>query len=372
MAQLTDEQYFGLSERSYRDDNISNGKIITLDDKSSWVVINSVDQKQSDLQAIAVVPKEEYDKMQAGQISNYSNITFVARGSSSVIDAYQDVSTLGIGGKPSEIRESTNNSLAHRAYNQFLGYEDFVNDTLKKYEPKNYDFTGHSLGGALAQYMAVIKNKNAVTFSAARPYRLLPEEYQKKVDAGEYDDQIVDYRHSWDPVGYVPFGKRIGKCFLVDSEVLDVAVASHMTKTFHNIFRSDGSINIMFSPEFMRDTAGIHGLISEEYRDAKRILTEYMNHEKDIIDRLKNDISGNDEFSELDQSEIEEVLQDVFPQGSGMNVSLVNETYFEETVELIDSVSSDIEEKANQLMASAQIAEEADTYTKGMFDQVFT
>lgn len=372
MAQLTDEQYFGLAERVYQDKNISNGITIVLDDKTKWVVINSVDQSVSDLQGVAVVPKSEYDKMQSGKISNYSNITFVSRGTSSLKDWEQNLSTLGTGFKPSEVREASNNSLANRVSNQFLGYEDFVNETLSQYKPKNYDFTGHSLGGALAQYMAVLKNKNAVTYAAARAYRLLPKDYQVKVDAGDYDNQIVDYRHSWDPVGYVPKGKRIGKCFLVDSESIDLLIGSHMTSTFKNIFRKGGAINIMFSPEFMRDTAGIHGLISEEYRDAQRAILAYLDYEKDEIDRLKSEIIGNEEFSELESHEIEDVLHAIFPHGSGLNVSLVNEESVEEISQMITTLSHQIEEKANQLMASADIAQEADTYTRGMFDKVFT
>lgn len=372
MTQLTDEQYFSLAEKVYDDDVLSNGKAIKSSDEKWWVVINSVDQSVSDLQGVAVVPKSDYDNMQAGKISNYPNITFVSRGTSSTTDWEQNLSTLGAGFKPSEIRAASNNSLANRVSNQFLGYEDFVNETLNQYKPKNYDFTGHSLGGALAQYMAVLKNKNAVTYAAARAYRLLPEYYQKKVDAGDYNNQIVDYRHSWDPVGYVPKGKRIGKCFLVDSESLDVLIGSHMPNTFKNIFRKDGAINIMFSPEFMRDTASIHGLISEEYRDAQRALTAYLDYEKDEIDRLKSEIIENEEFSELELNEIEDVLQDIFPHGSGMNVSLADEESVEEISQMIDTLSNKIEEKANQLMTSADIAQEADSYTQGMFDTVFT
>ncbi|GGC95738.1 lipase family protein [Enterococcus wangshanyuanii] len=372
MTQLTDEQYFSLSESIYDNDMLSPGKAIKSSDGVWWVVINSVNQSESDLQGVAVVPKSEYDKMQAGKISNYPNVTFVSRGTSSLKDWEQNLSTLGVGFKPSEIREASNNSLANRVSNQFLGYEDFVNETLSQFKPKNYDFTGHSLGGALAQYMAVLKNKNAVTYAAARAYRILPKDYQVKVDAGEYDNQIIDYRHSWDPVGYIPKGKRIGKCFLVDSEYLDMLIGSHMPNTFKNIFRKNGAINIMLSPDFMRDTAGIHGLISEEYRDAKRALLAYLDYENDEMERLKSEIIGNEEFSELETHEIEDVIQEIFPHGSGMNVSLVDDGTVEEICHLIDTLSNQIEEKANQLMASANIAEKADAYTKGMFDKVFT
>ncbi|ALS02376.1 hypothetical protein ATZ33_13565 [Enterococcus silesiacus] len=345
MVQLTDEQYFGLSEKAYDNESLKIGSPIRLSDNTIWRVINSVDHSVSDLQGIAVVSDKEYQDMLSGKIKEYTNITFVSRGTSSAIDWEQNLSTLGIGFKPSEIKDA-NDSLANRVSNQFLGYENFVDETLRDNETKSYDFTGHSLGGALAQYMAVLKDKQAVTYASARAYRLLPKDYQVKVDTGYYDNKIVDYRHSWDPVGYIPKGKRIGKCFLVDSESLDVLIASHMTNTFRNIFRKDGAINVMFSPEFMRDTAGIHGLIGEEYQDMKRILLKYIDFEVDEIERMRSEIIGNEEFSELEHHEIEDVLKSIFPHGSGMNVSLIDESIAEELFQSIDTVSMKIEEKA--------------------------
>ncbi|WP_420919918.1 lipase family protein, partial [Carnobacterium maltaromaticum] len=94
---------------------------------------------------------------------------------------------LGSGGKPETLKNLNLDEIENydfkdvNANNQFIQYDAFVQQTIKDFKPENYSFTGHSLGGALAQYMAVMMDAKATTFAAARAFRLLPPELQQAV-----------------------------------------------------------------------------------------------------------------------------------------------------------------------------------------------
>ncbi|WP_201734369.1 lipase family protein, partial [Carnobacterium maltaromaticum] len=221
MVQVTDEQYWGIANNSYKDKNLEIQKIkemskselnslqtIVLEDGSRWVTINSINT-DSGLQAMAVIPMNEYKDLCSGKITEPQTLVFVTRGSEMGEDGYNDwIKTNAIilaGGKsPEELKKYEVEQV--NAQNQFIQYDAFVQQTIKDFKPENYSFTGHSLGGALAQYMAVMIDAKATTFAAARAFRLLPPELQQAVRDGKYDDMIRDYRHKNDPVGYLPAG----------------------------------------------------------------------------------------------------------------------------------------------------------------------
>ncbi|WP_223868719.1 lipase family protein, partial [Paenibacillus sp. UASWS1643] len=50
--------------------------------------------------------------------------------------------------------------------NQLYEAEDYVKEMQSKYPDADFTLTGHSLGGANAQYAAVYTGLDAVTFSA--------------------------------------------------------------------------------------------------------------------------------------------------------------------------------------------------------------
>ncbi|MGM0219101.1 lipase family protein [Enterococcus sp. AZ126] len=232
---IKDETFSKLSFDSYEDRLLKVGSVIrTVDGK--FVVINSID-KESGLQAVAVVNQADYDKIQKG--GEPDNIIFVSRGSSELKDWTTNFNQLGTNLSVDKIKENSSKTqyirfIADNAANtiknpilshslsgwskgsasdnhQFIEYEKWVNKVVKNRKTADYSFTGHSLGGALAQFMGVMNNKNATTFSAARSYRILPKKYRDSVDQGYYNNKIRDYRHELDPVGFVPLGKTIEK-----------------------------------------------------------------------------------------------------------------------------------------------------------------
>ncbi|MBF2580651.1 alpha/beta hydrolase family protein [Listeria welshimeri] len=126
--------------------------------------------------------------LKAGQ-KNKTHIVFVSRGSEELNDWKENLGLV--------VKEDDKEG-------QFKVYDKFVNDTLGKFKTQDYSFTGHSLGGGLAQYEAVKHLKPAATFAAARAFNKLTDKEQKKALNGEYWDLIKDYYHSDDVVGMLP------------------------------------------------------------------------------------------------------------------------------------------------------------------------
>lgn len=293
MAQYTDEQNFNLADQVYENHNLETGTKIRLENdgkKEQWIVINSVNDP-SGLQSIAVVPINDYKNMQAGKINSYPNVIFAGRGSETNLAEFgkdwihTDGGTLGFGGQPDQLKEtyglnvSGDKSKPSHAKewdqfpqvlseidamvdnNQFLGMERFVNETLREFKISDYSFTGHSLGGALAQYMAVITDKNATTFAAARAYRLLPADLKKLVDSGYFNNKIKNYRHEFDPIGFLPGGKIIGLNLVAKSS--GNAFSAHMRDSFKGQFK-DGKM-----------------ILNDKYKvDVKNRLTKINSEEK--------------------------------------------------------------------------------------------
>src|SRR5690606_38114013 len=80
--------------------------------------------------------------------------------------------------------------------------------------------TGHSLGGALAQYTAAKFNLAAVTYSAPSVIDLLDEQTMEKTLAGDFDSSIVNYVHPKDSIGaggLEPYERHIGSTYYIGS-----------------------------------------------------------------------------------------------------------------------------------------------------------
>nr|WP_311773483.1 hypothetical protein [Listeria cossartiae] len=173
---LREDTNFYLAAECYEDKSLKVGQEIQIENKEKWVTINSTNQNNG-LQAIAVVPLKDYKNYNSGNLKTYNHIIFVSRGSEELDDWKENIGLLDKDGSKQS---------------QFKSYDKFVNETLKKYRTMDYSFTGHSLGGGLAQYEAVKHLKPAVTFAAARSFNKLTEEEQEKALRGEYWNLIKD------------------------------------------------------------------------------------------------------------------------------------------------------------------------------------
>lgn len=376
MAQLTDEQYWKLADSVYDDKTLNINEIkkmseselndiesIKVGDGTKWVTINSINH-ESGLQAMAVISLDEYKALCSGKIKAPENVVFVTRGSEMGEDGYNDwVKTNGIvlgssSVSPEELKKAEIEQV--NAQNQFIQYDTFVRQTIQAYNPQNYSFTGHSLGGALAQYMAVIMDAKATTFAAARAYRLLSPDLQKAVRDGKYDDMIRDYRHKNDPVGYVPGGEIIGSRYMTKSAKSDLWFAGHLGGSFDGMFNGDGSIMVRISPEEILaqlplfDSAIQNLSVTQEIID---VSTNELDKEIKTIHRHYEDKMGIGGFIHVTVTDMDDIFEEFAQSHSGDN-------YYFYDRKLKDELLEDLE------VHKRKIAEQRDIIGEGatMFD----
>ncbi|EHQ60898.1 PAAR-like protein [Paenibacillus dendritiformis] len=143
---VTDREYKELSSFAY-DDLVEENIEELPESNSKWKVL-----KVSSLGE--AVYGQGFDATAFGRVDDSYNFTGEAvvafRGTYSAIDVVQDVDMFFTG--PLSI--------------QHIRAKSFVHSLLSNKEIKNLTFTGHSLGGALAQYASSEYQKEAVTFNA--------------------------------------------------------------------------------------------------------------------------------------------------------------------------------------------------------------
>ncbi|MDR0267623.1 hypothetical protein [Paenibacillus sp.] len=104
--------------------------------------------------------------------------------------------------------------------NQFHQAEKLYNAVKREYPDAQITATGHSLGGALTQFVAARNGISGVTFSAPSVTNLLSDELVAKVNNGEFDKQIINYVHPSDSVGAGPFSeydRHVGSTYYLGS-----------------------------------------------------------------------------------------------------------------------------------------------------------
>lgn len=260
---IKDDTNFYLSDKSYKDKSLNIGKRLRLDNGEQWVTINSVNHS-SGLQAIAVVPLSEYKHYQAGKIKEFKHMVFVSRGTNAKMDALQDANL--VRHKNADLNRATKlvtpsfaegvvDMVVPKDSDQFTQYHAFVSQTLKKYKTKDFSFTGHSLGGALADYEAVQWKKSATTYATARSFNRLSEEQQRLAKQGAYFDLLKDYSHTDDVVGMLPPNATVyyQRYFMQrntsKSDLDKHHIGGHLASTFYGCFTSNGSAELLVKPD---------------------------------------------------------------------------------------------------------------------------
>ncbi|WP_430602881.1 hypothetical protein IGJ02_000184 [Enterococcus sp. DIV0724b] len=128
---IKDETFSKLSFDSYEDENLTIGAVLKTKD-GDYRVINSID-KESGLQAVAVVNQADYDKIQNG--GQPDNIIFVSRGSSELKDWTTNFNQLGTNLSVDNIKENSSKT----QYVRFIA--ENASNTIKN------PIISHSLAG---------------------------------------------------------------------------------------------------------------------------------------------------------------------------------------------------------------------------------
>ncbi|WP_256704224.1 lipase family protein [Paenibacillus sp. FSL R5-0766] len=103
--------------------------------------------------------------------------------------------------------------------NQLYEAEDYVKEMQSKYPDADFTLTGHSLGGANAQYAAVYTGIDAVTFSAPTVVASLTPEMRRKAEEGGFDRQVINFIHPGDFIASGMLGgyeRHVGSTLVID------------------------------------------------------------------------------------------------------------------------------------------------------------
>ena len=102
---------------------------------------------------------------------------------------------------------------------QFTEAEQFVNRVLSSHSNSGCTFTGHSLGGALAQYMTYKTGHKSTTFNAPGVANLIESVTGQKIDYKYYKDKSINYANESDFIGNLWSDARIGSNKIVRSKL---------------------------------------------------------------------------------------------------------------------------------------------------------
>ncbi|SCB00779.1 Uncharacterized protein BWINRA5_04216 [Bacillus mycoides] len=256
------------------------------------------------------------------------------------------------------------------AANQFTQAVTLMEHVKKEYKDKGVKIsaTGHSLGGANAQFASAICGVSAVTYSAPGVYDMLPKDIQKRVDAGEYKGQIINYINPKDSIsgGALREDKtHIGDTYMVNSDFktansdygmhqIDRLLDSIGAKDFHGInnYHVDAFGNIDNS--LLVDTS-----TGEKIYRSPRFSIGGVGEVRVLMEYLEESAKKMQQSAEEFQNQIPRVVSEVMQHLSSTKSQRL-ERRIEELYHCLDQTSRVYATKAGEV--SAFIKRKADEY----------
>ena len=221
MSNITTSQYMSLSAAAYTDfaDNHKgkeiknirikgegNPELSALPSLSSYTLLNFTQNSSSGFSAAAF-------KSPSGEI------VFSFQGT----DLSKDWGVDGAADFGIFMRESYSTISKH-----LDDAKSFVYSVLNNPDNKgaNYSFTGHSLGGAIAQYMTYVTNTDniagvgkAITFNAPGIGEVIEDKHNTNINPRDYDHLITDYVNESDVIGDWRTEHQLGRTVYVRSKL---------------------------------------------------------------------------------------------------------------------------------------------------------
>jgi hypothetical protein len=124
---------------------------------------------------------------------------------------------------PIQYQMSFYNAEARYQNNQFTQAQNLYDTVKKEYTSAEISTTGHSLGGAEAEYVAVMNGLNSVSYNAPNIVHLLPDDLQEKSKRGDFRKTNIAYVNPKDSVGsgISSSDRHVGETYHINSNYTD-------------------------------------------------------------------------------------------------------------------------------------------------------
>ena len=133
---------------------------------------------------------------------------------------------------------------------QFADAEKFVNSVLASHPKADYTFTGHSLGGSLAQYMTYKTGHKSTTFNGPGIGSLVESVTGEKINYSAYENLSTNYANESDLIGNLWNNFRIGNNKVIRSSLNNTSAEDIMA-----VAKMQAVVTFMLSTGFVPSTA---------------------------------------------------------------------------------------------------------------------
>ncbi|API90769.1 MULTISPECIES: lipase family protein [unclassified Virgibacillus] len=276
---------------------------------------------------------------------------------------------------------SKDKTLTYTNKNQFTEAAPIVEKYVKKHGANNIVFTGHSLGGGLAQYFAVKHDSNAVTFASADVFDLLSKEDQKRALNGEFKDNIISYTYPDDFVGTF-YEHSVGSVYYVGdpAENKGKTLKTHRIKNYvsEDMYNKEGYFlphllygeniwgQLLSSPLELKNS-GVHDfhiriqtelmhqlamemeeseeLITSTKIALTRLLDDHLATMKELRNTYRNRV-GSGKYDKLNTAHVDEIFRELVDVESDGTPLLIDINEFEHLLEKLRKSQHDTGEIA--------------------------
>ncbi|WP_110931518.1 hypothetical protein [Paenibacillus bouchesdurhonensis] len=135
------------------------------------------------------------------------------------VHEYYEKNKAEIDALPLDLRLSFIRSESEYQNNQFVQAQNLYDVVRKEYPNAEISTTGHSLGGAEAEYVAVRNGLNSVSFNAPSIVHILPDDLLQKVKNGDFLKTNVAYVNPGDTIGSgaTDAERHVGETYYINS-----------------------------------------------------------------------------------------------------------------------------------------------------------